>query len=132
MAQRDLTALVLDLTWFFRFSIESDVRITGITTYMMIRSPKLGACALSIIPLVAMVNKHYGTWLSQNAQRVQDALSEASSVAQESLACVRTVIAFAGETLAVHSYKEKVDKQYRLSVRQVSSISLGGSSCLSV
>jgi hypothetical protein len=46
-----------DLTWFFRFSIESVVRITGITAYMLIRSPRLGACALSIIPIVAAVNK---------------------------------------------------------------------------
>jgi ABC-type multidrug transport system fused ATPase/permease subunit len=50
-------------TWFFRFSIESVVRITGITAYMLLRSPKLGACALSILPLVAIINKFYGDWL---------------------------------------------------------------------
>ena len=64
---------------------------------MLIRSPKLGAYALSIIPVVAIVNKYYGTWLSQNARKVQDALAEANSVAQESFSCSRTVIAFASE-----------------------------------
>jgi ABC-type multidrug transport system fused ATPase/permease subunit len=53
----DCSAMAGDLTWFFRFSIESVVRITGITAYMLIRSPRLGTCALSIIPIVAAVNK---------------------------------------------------------------------------
>lgn len=55
-----------DLTWFFRFSIESVVRISGITAYMLIRSPRLAACALSIVPMVAAVNKKYGNWLNEN------------------------------------------------------------------
>ena len=37
-----LGAIFVRQTWFFRFSIESVVRITGITTYMLLRSPKLG------------------------------------------------------------------------------------------
>jgi hypothetical protein len=32
----DTAAMASDLTWFFRFSIESVVRITGIATYMMV------------------------------------------------------------------------------------------------
>lgn len=79
-----------DLTWFFRFSIESVVRITGITTYMLVRSPKLGAVTLSIVPIIAAVNKVYGEWLGDNAKKVQDALAAANSVAQESLSCIRT------------------------------------------
>lgn len=107
-----------DLTWFFRFSIESVVRITGITTYMFIRSPKLAACALSIAPLVAAVNKVYGNWLSQNSRKVQDALAAANSVAQETFSCVRTVIAFAAEQLEYEKYVEKINEQYSLNVKQ--------------
>ena len=62
---------------------------------MLLRSPKLGACAISIVPLVAVVNKYYGNWLGENAARVQDALAAANSVAQETLGCIRTVVAFA-------------------------------------
>jgi hypothetical protein len=29
----------------------------------LLRSPKLGACALSILPVVAIINKFYGDWL---------------------------------------------------------------------
>lgn len=107
-----------DLTWFFRFSIESVVRITGITTYMFIRSPKLAACALSIAPIVASVNKLYGNWLSQNARKVQDALAAANSVAQETFSSVRTVIAFAAEASEHDKYVEKINEQYRLNIKQ--------------
>ena len=115
----DCGMMASDLTWFFRFSIESMVRITGITTYMFIRSPKLGAVALSIVPLIAAVNKVYGQWLSDNAKKVQDALAAANSVSQESLACIRTVVAFASENLELRKYVEKIDEQFRLNVRQI-------------
>jgi len=78
----------------------------------------LGAYALSIIPVVAIVNKYYGTWLSQNARKVQDALAEANSVAQESFSCIRTVIAFASERFECNKYVDKIEEQYRLNVRQ--------------
>jgi len=99
-----------DLTWFFRFSIESVVRIVGIATYMLLRSPLLGACALSIVPLVAAINKWYGDWLSRNAIQVQDALAAANAVAHEALANIRTVISFAAEereSLQVRSYRHE-------------------------
>ena len=44
-----------DLTWFFRFSIESVVRIVSIVTYMLWRSPQLGACAISVVSSVYCV-----------------------------------------------------------------------------
>ena len=101
-------------------SIESVVRITGITSYMLYRSPTLGACALSIVPLVAVVNRVYGNWLSKNAREVQDALAVANSVAQETLSCIRTVIAFSSERFEYKKYVDKINHQYRLNVRQVS------------
>lgn len=85
---------------------------------MLLRSPKLGACAISIVPLVAVVNKYYGNWLSENAARVQDALAAANSVAQETLGCIRTVVAFASEDSEYEKYKERIDEQYRLNIRQ--------------
>ncbi|KAI2508031.1 hypothetical protein MHU86_6438 [Fragilaria crotonensis] len=108
-----------DLTWFFRFSIESVVRITGIATYMLVRCPTLGGCALAIVPVVAVVNKLYGNWLRKNAMQVQDALAQANSAAQEALSCVRTVIAFAAEDSEVRKYSERIDEHYRLNILQL-------------
>ena len=85
---------------------------------MLLRSPKLGACAISIVPLVAVVNNLYGNLLSEIATKVQDALAAANSVAQESLSCIHTVVAFASEEFEYNKYKERIDEQYRLNVRQ--------------
>lgn len=120
--------VVVDFTFSFlpvidanrsTISIESIVRITGIASYMLIRCPILGGCALTVIPVVAMVNKIYGNWLSRNATEVQDALAAANDVAQETFACIRTVIAFASENLEYQKYTDRIDCQYRLQVRQV-------------
>jgi ABC-type multidrug transport system fused ATPase/permease subunit len=115
----DCSEMAGDLTWFFRFSIESVVRITGIATYMIVRSPVLGGSALAIVPVVAVINKVYGDWLSKNAIEVQDALAGANAVAQEALANIRTVIAFAGERHESTRYKSKIDRQYQLNIRQL-------------
>ena len=108
-----------DLTWFMRFSIESVVRITGITTYMLIRCPTLGGSALCIVPVVAIVNKIYGNFLKNNAIQVQTALAQANSVAQEAFSCIRTVIAFATEDVEHHKYCEKIEDQYKLKIREL-------------
>ena len=118
-----LTAPSPPFCHFSTCSIESVVRITGITAYMLFRCPRLGACALSIVPVVAIVNKYYGNWLNRNARKVQDATAAANSVAQETLSCMRTVVAFASEEFEYGKYTSKIDEQYRLNVKQVRSLS---------
>jgi ABC-type multidrug transport system fused ATPase/permease subunit len=115
----DCSEMAADLTWFFRFSIESVVRITGISAYMLIRCPILGACAVSIIPAVAGINKIYGDWLRQNAIKVQDALADANEVAQEALSNIRTVIAFVAESQECHRYEDRIEHQYQLNIKQL-------------
>lgn len=114
----DCSAVASDLTWFFRFSIESVVRITGIAVYMLIRSPQLAGCALAIVPAVAIVNKIYGDWLARNAAAVQDALASTQTVAQEALTHIRTVISLGAENQIFHAYRDRVLKHYELNVRQ--------------
>mmetsp|Transcript_27336 Transcript_27336/g.41361 ORF Transcript_27336/g.41361 Transcript_27336/m.41361 type:complete len:854 (-) Transcript_27336:1618-4179(-) len=108
-----------DLTWFFRFSIESVVRIVGIAIYMLLRCPILGGCALSIVPFVAVLNKLYGDWLSKNSIQVQTALAGANTVAQEAFSCIRTVIAFAAEDFEHDKYVSRINEHYCLNVKQL-------------
>ena len=115
----DCSNMANDLTWFFRMSIESAVRIVGITAYMLIRSPILGGITLTIVPIVGVVNKFYGDWLRRNAAEVQDALAEANAVAQEALANVRTVIAFCAERRECKRYKDRIERQFQLDLRQL-------------
>lgn len=114
----DCSAMSSDLTWFFRFSIESVVRIVGIAGYMLYRSRPLAGCALAIVPAVAIVNKIYGDWLARNAAAVQSALASTQTVAQEALAHIRTVIILGAEPQMFQSYRHRVLKHYNLNVRQ--------------
>jgi len=115
----DTTEMAGDLTWFFRFSIESIVRISGIVTYMLITSPKLGFVACTMIPIIAAINKRYGSWLHDNSKKVQSALAAANATATETLSCITTVISFAGEDYEYKKYNEKVEANFLLSVKQI-------------
>lgn len=115
----DCSTMASDLTWFFRFSIESVVRITGIAAYMCIRCPTLGGCTLLIVPVIAIINKFYGDWLKDNAIAVQDSIAEVNSIAQETLSNIRTVLSFAAEDYESKRYQMKVQRMYRLNIRQL-------------
>ncbi|EJK45716.1 hypothetical protein THAOC_35654 [Thalassiosira oceanica] len=108
-----------DLTWFFRFSVEATVRIVGISTYMLIRSPILGGCTLAIVPLVGIANKLYGDFLAENAKGIQSALAESTSVAHETLGSIKTVLTLACEKHEISKYRKKIDRFYDLNMKQV-------------
>ena len=86
---------------------------------MMVRSPTLGLCAVSIVPLVGAINKKYGDWLSRNAKAVQNALADANATAQEAFALIRTVIAFASEDTETEKYSRKIEEYYHLNMKQL-------------
>ncbi|KAK1747948.1 ABC transporter [Skeletonema marinoi] len=108
-----------DLTWFFRFSVEAVVRITGIAVYMIIRSPYLGLCTVGIVPVVGIINKVYGDWLGKNAKNVQTALANATTSAYESISCIKTVMTSAEEAYECEKYDAKIEKLYSLNISQV-------------
>lgn len=114
----DTAEMSNDLTWVLRFTIEASVRLSGIVAYMLVRSSKLAAVALSLTPLVALVSRVYGKWMGKNAEAVQAALAEASGTAQEVLGARRTVFSFATECLEQDRFSGAVQRHYRLSVRQ--------------
>ena len=95
------------------------MRITGIVTYMVLRSPALAGTACVIIPVVAFVNKRYGDWLHKNAALVQTALAASNEVANETITVARTVVAYAGEDKAARAYEDKIEAHYELNVKQV-------------
>ena len=108
-----------DLTWFFRFSVEAIVRISGIAAYMIIRSSYLGFCTIAIVPVVGIINKLYGDWLAKNAKKVQTALANATTTAYESISSIKTVMASAEEAYECEKYDAKIEKLYSLNIRQV-------------
>lgn len=115
----DCAQMASNLTFVFRFAIESVVRVVGIAAYMFVFSPKLAAVACGIIPFIAVVNKVYGTLLQSNAEKVQDALAKANDIAQEAIGCIRTVVSFANESFIEQRYSDGIDRHYQLNVFQV-------------
>ena len=95
-----------DLTWVFRFAIEALVRIGGIMGYMFIFEPRLALVAVSIIPVVAGINKCYGEWLNKNMKAVQESLAQANSIAHEAVGSFRTVYSFAQEHRETERYND--------------------------
>ena len=86
---------------------------------MIIRSPILGSCTLAIVPIVGLMNKLYGDWLARNAKRVQNALAEATTSANEALSCIKTVITLATEDHEWEKYKSRIEKLYNLNIQQL-------------
>jgi ABC-type multidrug transport system fused ATPase/permease subunit len=114
----DSAEMANDLTSVFRFTIESLVRIGGIIAYMFVRSWRMGLLALAIIPLTSMINRVYAKFMHQNQEKVQTALAEANSVAQEAIGAIRTVCSFAMENGEYARYESRIDTYYTLIVRQ--------------
>ena len=114
----DTSAMASDLTWVFRFSIESSVRIVGIATYMFVRSWELALVTVVVLPITAFVNYFYGKWLRSNATKVQDALSASNVIAHEVIGSIRTVFAFAQREVESGRYRGAINAFYALNVRQ--------------
>ena len=114
----DCAEMANDLTSVFRFTIESLVRIGGIIAYMFVRSWRLGLLALAIIPVTAIINRLYANFMHRNQMKVQAALAEGNSVAQEAISAIRTVCSFAMEEGEYLRYEARVDKYYRLIIKQ--------------
>ena len=89
----DCSQLASDLTWIFRWSLEAVVRTAGITAYLLVSAPRLGALAWALVPATAAVNRVYGRKLAASAATLQEALAGANDVAAEALGSARTVAA---------------------------------------
>jgi len=114
----DCAEMANDLTSVFRFTIESLVRIGGIIAYMFVRSWRLGLLALAIIPITSMINRIYAKFMHRNQKKVQAALANSNSIAQEAISAIRTVCSFAMEEGEYDRYASKIDVYYHLIVRQ--------------
>ena len=89
----DCGQLANDLTWIFRWSLEALVRTAGISAYLFVSSPRLGALAWTLVPVTAVINRAYGKRLAASAAALQAALAGANDVAAEALGAARTIAA---------------------------------------
>ena len=80
------------------------VSILGGIGFLLYTSPRLTLLMLAIVPPVALGAVAYGRRVRKLSRDVQDALAKSSEVAEEALAGIRTVRAFAAEPGEVKRY----------------------------
>jgi len=81
-------------------------------------SPRLTGVTLAVVPVVAIGASLYGRLIRKLSSRVQDALAEAGTVAEESIAGLRTVRSFTAEDAERARYSQAVDDSYALAAKR--------------
>ncbi|XP_030627311.1 ATP-binding cassette sub-family B member 10, mitochondrial [Chanos chanos] len=81
-------------------------------------SPSLATFVLMIVPPMAGLAVIYGRYLRSLSKRKQDALAEATQLAEERISNIRTVRAFGKEFSEVERYSERVDHVFRLGKKE--------------
>lgn len=114
----DTTEMSSDISFVFRFSIESCVRITGVAGYMFVCSWRLALLTCTMIPINSKLQRKYALWLHKNAKRSQDALATSNAIAHEAISGVQTVKAFAKERFELIRYTRSVQHYYELGILQ--------------
>lgn len=106
------------LTCVRALSIPQIVRTAGITAYLLVSAPRLGALAWALVPATAAVNRVYGRRLAASAATLQAALAGANDVAAEALGAARTVAAAGAGAHERSRYAAWNARAYDAGVRQ--------------
>ena len=85
------------------------IMLVGALGMMLVTSPRLSALVLVAIPLIVLPLVAYGRIVRRRSRRAQDALAEASSLAAETLAGIRTVQAFVAEKALATRFASAVE-----------------------
>ncbi len=107
-------AITLNLSLGLRFAAS----LLGALVIMTISSWRLTLVMLAVVPLVAVGATIYARMLRRLSKQVQDALADATAVAEESLAGIRTVRSFAAEGREAARYEGAVEASFELARRR--------------
>src|SRR5689334_1176784 len=99
-------------------TLRAGVQVLGALAMLFYTSPQLTLMMLAVVPPVALGAVAYGRRVRRLSRDVQDALAQASEVAEESLAGIRTVRSFAAEELEARRYHGAVFKSFDLARRR--------------
>ncbi|XP_020794486.1 ATP-binding cassette sub-family B member 10, mitochondrial [Boleophthalmus pectinirostris] len=81
-------------------------------------SPSLTSFVLLIVPPVAVLAVIYGRYLRSISKKTQDALAQATQLAEERISNIRTVRAFGKELSEVVTYSQKTDRVLSLAKKE--------------
>jgi ATP-binding cassette subfamily B protein len=106
------------------FGLRNLIQLAGGVALLFYTSSRLSLVILAVVPAIAVGAVVYGRRIRRLARAVQDAVAEGQAVAEESIAGVRTVRAFAAEEAERARYGRAVDRALALARRRVSASSV--------
>jgi ABC transporter fused permease/ATP-binding protein len=95
------------------------VMVVGGLVLLFVSSTRLTLLMLALVPPVVLGAVVVGRLLSKLAKKAQDALARANEAAEEAIAGIRTVRAFARERAEVERYGERIWESYGVSRRRI-------------
>ncbi|MCB9778969.1 MAG: ATP-binding cassette domain-containing protein [Alphaproteobacteria bacterium] len=110
----DATVLQNTVTVNVSMALRFVVMGLGAVVILFVTSWKLTLVMLSVVPLVVVGAAFYGRMLRRISRDYQDALARATTVAEETIAGIRTVRAFSREPAEVDRYGESVEESFGL------------------
>ncbi|HEY8210464.1 MAG TPA: ABC transporter transmembrane domain-containing protein [Myxococcaceae bacterium] len=112
--QSDASVLQSTVSANVSMALRNGVQVLGALGMLFYTSPQLTLMMLAVVPPVALGAVAYGRRVRRLSRDVQDALAQASEVAEESLAGIRTVRSFAAEEVEAKRYHDAVFKSFDL------------------
>jgi ABC transporter fused permease/ATP-binding protein len=107
-------AVTVNVSMLLRFVVQ----VVGAVAILAWLSWKLTIVMLAVVPIVAAGAGLYGRLIRRVSRKVQDALADSTAVAEETLAGVRTVRAFARERHEEQRYGSAVMRAFELARRR--------------
>ncbi len=115
----DTTILQNAVSVNISMALRNAATIFGGFTLLFYTSPRLTLIMLCVLPPIALGAVTWGRALRRLARQAQDALADASAVAEETLSGIRTVRAFVAERTEVDRYSAAVERAYELQARRI-------------
>ena len=115
----DATVLQNTVSVNLSMGLRNFVMVVGGLALLVVTSPRLTLVMLAIVPAVALGAVIIGRRISRLSRRVQDALARAGEVAEETLAGIRTVRAFAREAAESGRYAAATWEAFGLARKRV-------------
>ncbi len=110
----DTTVLQNAVSVNISMALRNAASVLGGVVLLLYTSPRLTLLMLLVVPPVALGAMAQGRRVRKLARDVQDALGEASHVAEESIAGIRTVRSFAAEPIEQERYGATVDTSFSI------------------
>lgn len=108
------SAVTVNLSMLLRYGAQA----VGGLVLLFVTSVKLSLLLMVVLPVVLGVAIGYGRVVRRLSRKVQDAIAASTSVAEESIAGIRTVRSFAREREAQRRYEEATEESFELAKKR--------------